>query len=116
MKWVLKTSTLRIVTKDKDRIYHSIEDVPPEMQELIRQTLRGPNTETIFIANQEAHSRIAGIAENLTAEVRSTHRRPFVRRRRRRRRLRPKVVLEIAFSALALGSLLWLAVSQIGIR
>jgi hypothetical protein len=115
MKWVLKTSTLRIVTKDKDRVYHSIEDLPPETQEIIRQTLRGPNTETIFIANQEAYSRIAGLAEELTGEMKPMNRRPLVRRRRRRRRgLSERVVLGIAFSALALGSLLWLAISQIG--
>ena len=115
MKWVLKTSTLRIVTKDKDRVYHSIEDLPPDMQDVIRETLRGPNTETIFIANQEAYSRIAGLAEDLTAGMKPMHRRPLIRRRRRRRRgLSGRVVLGIGFSALAVGSLLWLAIIQIG--
>jgi hypothetical protein len=116
MKWVLKTSTVRVVTKDKDRVYHSIEDLPPPMQDVIRETLRGPNTETIFIANQEAYSRIAGLAEELTADMKPMHRRPLIRRRRRRRGLSGRVALGIGFSALAVGSLLWLAISQIGTR
>ncbi len=114
MKWVLKTSTLRVATKEKDRVYHSIDDVPPEMQERIRQTLRGPNTETIFIANQEAYSRIAGVAEDLTAEMKSMSRQPLVRGKRRHRSSLGRIALGVGFSALALGSLLWLAISQIG--
>ena len=115
MKWVLKTSTLRVVTKDKDRVYHSIEDLPPAMQEVIRQTLRGPNTETIFIANQEAYSRIAGLAEDPTGEMKPVNHRLLVRRRRHRRRgLSGRAVLGIGLSALALGSFLWLVLSQAG--
>ncbi len=113
MKWVLKTSTLRVVTKDKDRVYHSIEDLPPETQELIRETLRGPNTETIFIANQEAYSRISGLAENLMGEMKPMN--PQALTARSPRGPRRWVAVAIGLSVLA-GSLLWLAVTQIGTR
>ena len=45
MKWVLKTSTLRVATSQKDFVSQSIEDLPPEWQEKVLSTLRGPNCE-----------------------------------------------------------------------
>lgn len=58
MKWVGKTRTVRIATHEGDRVYHSIEDVPPELRQVVKQTLEGPNSETVLIANQEAYERL----------------------------------------------------------
>ncbi len=59
MKWVVKTSTVRVSDKTGERVYRSLEDAPPEVRERIRRTLEGPNSQTILIANQEAYDRIA---------------------------------------------------------
>ena len=54
MRWVLKTSSVRIATRDQDRTYRSIQDAPPELRERIKEVIQGPDSETFFIANQEA--------------------------------------------------------------
>jgi hypothetical protein len=58
MKWVGKTRTVRISTDEGDRTYHSIEDVPSELRQVVKQTLEGPNSQTVLIANQEAYERL----------------------------------------------------------
>jgi hypothetical protein len=59
MRWVAKTRTVRIATHEGDQLYHSIEDVPPELRQIVKQTLEGPNSETVLIANQEAYDRLS---------------------------------------------------------
>jgi hypothetical protein len=59
MRWVAKTRTVRIATGEGDSLYHSIEDVPPELRQIVMQTLEGPNSETVLIANQEAYDRLS---------------------------------------------------------
>jgi hypothetical protein len=58
MKWVGKTRTVRIATDQGDRTYHSIEDVPPDLRQVVKHTLEGPNSQTVLIANQEAYERL----------------------------------------------------------
>lgn len=58
MKWVGKTRTVRIATGEGDRTYHSIEDVPAELRQVVKLTLEGPNSQTVLIANQEAYERL----------------------------------------------------------
>ena len=58
MKWVLKTSAVRVSDSQGDQVYHSLEEVPASLREKIRETLEGPNAETVLIANQEAYDQI----------------------------------------------------------
>ena len=58
MKWVLKTSSVRVATRENEAVYRSFDEVPAALREEIREALSGPNTETIYIANQEAYERI----------------------------------------------------------
>lgn len=58
MKWVLKTSSIRVADSEGDQVYRSLEDVPPELRDKIRDTLEGPNAQTVLIANQEAYDRV----------------------------------------------------------
>ena len=58
MKWVVKTSTVRIADAGGDRSYRSIEDAPEQMRERIRKAIDGPHSQTILIANQEAYDHI----------------------------------------------------------
>ncbi len=58
MKWVLKTSSVRVGTSDDDRVYRSIEDAPAELRDRIREAIEGPDARTILIANQEVYEQI----------------------------------------------------------
>jgi hypothetical protein len=71
VKWVVKTSTVRVATSDGDQTYRSLEDVPPQVRDKIRETLDGPNSETVLIANREAYDRIASALSDLTPELES---------------------------------------------
>jgi hypothetical protein len=114
MKWVLKTSTLRVATRQKDFVSQSIDDLPPEWQEKVLSTLRGPNTKTIFLANQEAYDRIAHVAPDVNPFVNT----PFAKLPPARpTSARPRSARRwggLAFILLAAGALVWLAFNQIG--
>ena len=55
MKWVVKTSSVRVSDGEGDRVYRSLDDVPEELREKMRKTMDGPSSQTILIANQEAY-------------------------------------------------------------
>ena len=58
MKWVLRSSSVRVATSSDDRVYRSIQDAPAELQSRIRRAIEGPNAHTILIANQKAYDKI----------------------------------------------------------
>jgi hypothetical protein len=117
MKWVLKTSTLRVATRQKDFVYQSIEDLPPEWQAKVLSTLRGPNAKTIFLANQEAYDRIA---PDLATDTNPFVNTPFAKiPPARPKSPRPRLSgarrwASLGFCLLAAGALVWLALNQIG--
>lgn len=82
MRWVVKASSVRVSTLQGDRIYRSLEDIPPELRDRIRSTLEGPNAETILIANQEAYERVIRGVEDLPEEMQRF--RPVLLNQRRR--------------------------------
>lgn len=123
MKWVLKTSTLRVATRQKDFVYQSIEDLPPEWQAKVLSTLRGPNAKTIFLANQEAYDRIAHVAPDLAPDTNPFVNTPFAKiPPARSKSPRPRLPgagrwaswAGLGFFLLAAGALVWLALNQIG--
>ena len=120
MNWVLKTSTLRVATRQKDFVYQSIEDLPPEWQEKVLSTLRGPNTKTIFLANQEAYDRIAHVAPDLATDTNPFVNTPFAKIPPARQKSPPPRLpgarrwASLGFCLLAAGALVWLALNQIG--
>ena len=70
MKWVLRTSSVRVADKQGDRLYESLENVPAEMREKVIDALNGPDSQTILIANQKAYDQIAEGGEDLPDELR----------------------------------------------
>lgn len=116
MKWMLKTSSVRVATAQKDRVYRSIEEAPPELRDKIRKVLGGPNVETILIANQEAYDQIAERLRDLAPEMPPSRRRSF--------RLRPgaggrvpaswRIALAIGLSGISVLSLIWFLLIQTG--
>ena len=70
MKWVVKTSAVRVASARGDWVYRSLEDVPPALRNKITDTLSGPDSETIVIANQEAYERVFRDAAELPEQMR----------------------------------------------
>ncbi len=71
MKWVLKTSSIRVGTSDDDRVYRSIQDAPAELRDRIRKAIEGPNVRTILIANQKVYDQI--LTEDETSNFEGEH-------------------------------------------
>jgi len=57
MKWVAKTSSVRVSDQRGDRVYDSIEEIPGELRERIEKAVEKP-AQTILIANPEALRQI----------------------------------------------------------
>jgi hypothetical protein len=70
MKWVLRTTTVRVSDVQGERVYESIEETPPELRERIAESVNGDHSQTILIANQNAYDEIAEGAEGLPEELR----------------------------------------------
>lgn len=86
MKWVVRTSSVRVAAKDSDRVYRSMDDVPPDMRTRIQETVEGPNALTILIANHEAYDRITrGVgSRELPAEMQRLKPQPTRERKARK--------------------------------
>lgn len=69
MKWVVRTSAVRVATRRGERVYRSLDDLPKGLQQRARNSLEGPNARTILIANQEAYDRISRDVGELPPEM-----------------------------------------------
>ena len=116
MKWVLKTSSVRIATRDEDRTYRSIQDAPPELRERIRDVMQGPDSETIFIAHPEAYDRLFKTSKEVPANYRNVEMEADRTESDPNRQLTPsaKHILALMFSAIAALWLIWAVLIQIG--
>ena len=123
MKWVLKTSSVRVATSDDDRVYRSIQDAPEELRARIREAIEGPDARTILIANQEVYDQILneGETSNLEQEhgsgappVASVTRAESLHSRDRRLPPGARRVLIVMFAAIAALWTIWAVLIQIG--
>lgn len=70
MKWVLRTTSVRVSDKKGERLYDSLEQTPEELREKIVDSLNGSHSQTILIANQKAYDEIADGGEDMPEELR----------------------------------------------
>ena len=83
MNRVLKTSSIRIATARKEAFFHSVEELPQELRQEIKRALEGPDTETLYIANQVAYERIEELTwESQDSESAAEEKQLFHRKRR----------------------------------
>ena len=66
---VVKTSTVRAAVGDSDLVFHSLEEVPPEIREKLRKAIQGPDSETILIADEMGREQIFQAIARLPAEM-----------------------------------------------
>ena len=126
MKWVLKTSSVRVGTSDDDRVYRSIQDAPPELRDRIRKAIEGPNVRTILIANQTVYDQILSESESSNfeeehgpeasplASVASVARAESLDTRDRRLPSDARRVLIVIFASIAALWTIWALLIQIG--
>jgi hypothetical protein len=108
---VVKTSQVRVASGDDDRVYSSLEEVPPDVRRAIRRALNGPYADTFVIADEGGRRRIfeaiRGLPPHLQKRVMSAIQfteppKPF---------LSPRVRLALGAGALVLAAaviaLLW---------
>jgi hypothetical protein len=55
---VFQTSTVLISTEGKDRIYRSVEEVPPTLRNRLLRTTNSANADTILIADRKGREEI----------------------------------------------------------
>ena len=63
MKWVLKTSSVRVAKTREEATFRSIDEIPMDLRREIKQALEGPDSETIYIANQAAYNHIEELTQ-----------------------------------------------------
>lgn len=66
---VVKTSQVRVAAGEEDRIFRSMEELPPELRKQLRQALNGPLTDTIVIADAAGRQRIFEAIRSLPAHL-----------------------------------------------
>jgi len=55
---VVKTSTVRIAEGETNRVYRSLDELPPETRGKLQKALDGPDSETIVIADERGREKI----------------------------------------------------------
>ena len=53
-----KCSTIMISVGDKTKVYHSVEEIPPELREKLIESTHGINSATILIADKRGREEI----------------------------------------------------------
>lgn len=66
---LVKTSTVRVAVGESDRVYRSVEDLPPALRRKMEQAIGSPDTETILIADEKGREQIFGVIQSLPPEV-----------------------------------------------
>ena len=57
---VFKTSTVWISAGGSDRVFESVEEVPPQLREALRESTRGRDSATIVIADRLGRRELLG--------------------------------------------------------
>jgi len=55
---VVRTSAVRVAAGDTDRVYRSVEELPPEMRRKLQKALHGPNADTFVIADERGREQL----------------------------------------------------------
>ena len=58
MVGVVKTSQVRVSAGAEDRVFRSMDELPPELRRQMRRALNGPLADTIVIADPAGRQRI----------------------------------------------------------
>ena len=107
MNWVVRTSTIHVATAKKQASFQSVAELPRELKQEIKKALDGPDTETIYIANQAAYERIG----ELVREQEESKREPYEEEHHSHRK---RLALAALGAALSAAALTWIALTLLG--
>ena len=62
---VVRTSAVRVAAGDTDRVYRSVEELPPEMRRKLQKALHGPNADTFVIADERGREQLYRVIAGL---------------------------------------------------
>lgn len=65
-----RSSTIFIATRDKMRIYRSVEEIPPRLRRKLQETTHSLNSATILIADKRGREELIRALEAQSAETR----------------------------------------------
>ncbi|MDQ6705518.1 MAG: hypothetical protein M3Z85_06090 [Acidobacteriota bacterium] len=66
---ILTTSTILISVNDTDAVYHSVDEVPEPLREMLLQSTNGLNSGTILIADRRGKDQISKAIQSLPASI-----------------------------------------------
>lgn len=66
-----KSSTIIIATDDDIRVFHSVEEIPPELRRKLAKSTAGTNAATLLIADQNGREEILRSLRGLPSDVRT---------------------------------------------
>jgi len=67
----VKTSTIFIAKGSKTRVYHSVQDVPPQLRKELEDSTNGFNSATILIADRRGREEILRALNGFSSRLRS---------------------------------------------
>jgi uncharacterized Zn finger protein (UPF0148 family) len=62
---VVRTSAVRVAAGDTDRVYRSVDELPPEMRRKLQKALHGPNADTFVIADERGREQLYQVISGL---------------------------------------------------
>jgi hypothetical protein len=66
---VVRTSAVRVAARDADRVYPSLDEVPPELRRRLQKAIRGPHSDTFVIADERGREQLFQIVSGLPAHL-----------------------------------------------
>ncbi|MDQ6663434.1 MAG: hypothetical protein M3Z23_03470 [Acidobacteriota bacterium] len=66
---ILKTSTILISVNQTDAVFHSVDDVPEPLREMLLQSTNGLNSGTILIADRRGKDQISKAIQSLPVSI-----------------------------------------------
>jgi hypothetical protein len=64
-----KSSTIFVATGDKTLVYHSLEQVPPELRRKLKESTGGMNSATILIADKRGRQELVRALQGQSSHV-----------------------------------------------
>ena len=66
---VVKTSSVRVASDEGDRVYRTVDDLPPRLRDELRRALSAPEAETIILADEQGRDQIFQVIRSLPPDV-----------------------------------------------
>ncbi|MBI3694016.1 MAG: hypothetical protein HY238_04130 [Acidobacteria bacterium] len=66
---LVKTSSVLVASGEGDQVYHTLEDLPPELRDKLQKALSAPEAETIILADEQGRDQIFQVIRSLPPDL-----------------------------------------------